>query len=456
MKYIKLIISTLVIALAFNIQPTTLFSSGFQGASNISSSGSTNIKTTSDKLDSNGRLRFSNFLGTGNDAPITIFDTKQIFDNLPLFWNDVEISGGSTTSVFNQDTASSTIGVAATTAGVRTRQTYMWHNYQPAKVQHIFQTGVLIASGGGTGIKVYAGQLNDENGVAFFYDEGTVKTMIRSNTSGSPVETTTVQSSWDDPMDGTGRSGKNIDFTKTQIFVISYGWLGVDTVIFSIKVDGETFVANTMNTTNSIAVPYMSSPNLPLRWLISNDGTGVASTAIHQCSTVISEGGSEHIGVLQHFSTGGTHVDCNTENQAYAIMGIRLKATNLGATIEIEDLMIATNTSSGHFDWFVVFNPTVTGTFVYGDRTNSSLQFALAAGAAPTVTFDDHNIITGGISISGSGSSKGGGTGKGIGNARKIGSSISGTVDTIVLCVKPIMGATNIDIEATMTTREIN
>ena len=411
-----------------------------------------------DLLDSHGHLQHSNFLGTGNDNPGTVFDTKQIFDNNPLFWDDAEVSGSGTSSTHSVDKASSTLAVSATTAGVRTRQTFMWHNYQPAKIQHIVMTGCLIGSvGGGTGITVYAGQLNDENGVAFFYDEGTVKTLIRTKTSGSVVNNTVSQSDWDDPMlDGTGRSHKTIDWTKDQVFIISYGWLGSDAVVFSTKIDGEVWVLHVIEGSNVASVPYMSTPNLPLRWSIENDGTGLASTTIQQCSTVISEGETKDIGVKQYLSTSGTHVDCATENIIYAIHGIRLKAANLGATIKLEDISIATDTASGHFEWFIVFNPTVTGTFVYGDRTNSSVQTASSAGAGATATFNEQDVITGGIVMAGGGAAKGGGGERGINNARRIGSDISGTVDTVVLCARPIFGASAIDIEATETYREIN
>ncbi len=408
-------------------------------------------------LDPKGRLRHSNFMGTGHDPPSTVFDTKQIFDNNPNFWEDKEVSGAATTSVHSVNKASSVLGVGATTAGVRTRQTYMWHNYQPAKVQHIIQTGTLIASGGGTGIKVYAGELNDENGVAFFYDEGTIKTLIRSKTSGSVVDTVESQLvDWDDPMNGTGRSEKDVDFTKGHVFGISYGWLGFDAVVFWIKVSGEIYVVNIMEGDNIANVPYMSTPNLPLRWSIENDGTGAVSTTIHQCSTVISEGGQQDIGELRYLSTSGTHVTCATQNTVYAIMGMKLKAANLGASIKMIDVELATNTANGNFEWFLVFNPVVTGTFVYVDRTNSSIQAAIASGAGPTVIFNDQDVITGGISLAGSGAVKIGQTEKGIENARRIGSDISGVPDTMVLCVRPIMGATNVDIEGTATRREIN
>ena len=407
-------------------------------------------------VDSSGRLRHTNFMGTGNDRPVTLFDTKQIFDNSPLFWDDQEVSGGSTTSVHSVDTASSVLGVGATTAGVRTRQSFMWINYQPAKITHIILTGILIKSGGGAGITVEAGQLNNDNGLAFFYDEGTVKTLIRTKTSGSVVNNTEDSTEWDDPLNGSGRSGITIDWTKKQIFGITYGWLGVDSVIFWVKVAGAVYVFNEIKHSNLIDVPYMSTPNLPLRWRIENDGNGAASTTDQECSTIISEGATDDFGVLQHISTAGTHVGLATENQAYAILGIRLKAANLGASIKLQDVSIATPTASGHFDWFFAFNPVVTGTFVYNDRTNSSVQAAIAAGTAPTVTFNDQDTFSGAIELAGSGAAKGGGGNKGIDNARLIGSNIAGTPDTVVLCCKPVMGASGIDIEASLGYKEIN
>jgi hypothetical protein len=428
---------------------------GSDGSQTGTTSSPVEVNNNQSLVDSKGRLRHSNFMGTGNDVPLTIFDTKQIFDSNPLFWDDQQVSG-TATSVHSVNEASSTLGVSLNTAGVRTRQSFMWHNYQPAKVQHIIQTGVLILTGGGTGITVYVIQGEDNNGLGFFYDEGVVKTLVRTKTSGSVVNNTESQANWDDPMDGTGRSGKTIDWTKEQIFGVSYGWLGVDAVVFWLKVDGEVYVVNIVENSNNMDVPYISSPNLPLRWRIENDGTGAASTTKHTCGTVITEGGTENFGNLQHASTSGTHVDLATENVIYPIIGIRLKAARLGASVLVETVTVATNTASGHFDWFLVFNPSVTGTFTYTDRASSSVQVAVASGAGPTATVSEQDIITGGIVIAGSGSAKGGGGDKGIANARRIGSSIAGTPDTVVLCVKPIMGASGIDIEASVDYREIN
>jgi len=54
-------------------------------------------------IDAFARLRVS--------APHTLFDSKQIHDNLPRRWDDQEVSGSGTTSTYNTNEASTTMGV---------------------------------------------------------------------------------------------------------------------------------------------------------------------------------------------------------------------------------------------------------------------------------------------------------------------------------------------------------
>ena len=56
--------------------------------------------------------------------------------------------------------------------------------------------------------------------------------MIRTYTSGIATEKRIPQSQWNvDKCDGTGVSGFNIDFTKTQLSFIDFQWLGVGRVL---------------------------------------------------------------------------------------------------------------------------------------------------------------------------------------------------------------------------------
>lgn len=372
--------------------------------------------------------------------PETLFDSKQIFDNLPLLFDDQEVSGGSTTSTHSTDTASTVMGVAATTAGNHTRQTFRAFNYQPGKSQLVFMTGNLGLSGGGSGIESGMGYIDDENGVSFVYKDGTIYFRKRSKITGSVVDTDVAQSAWNmDKMDGTGSSGKTLDIAKAQIFMVDFEWLAVGCISFCFVIDGEPIIAHQMVHANESTTAYTSTPNLPLRWWIENDGTGAASTMSHICGTVISEGGHNPRGIPQYHSTGGTHVDANTADLVYAVVGIRIKSAISGAAMELMLISLIAETNDD-FEWLIIHNPTVAGTFTYSDKTNSVMQTASGATA---------NTVTGGHVIDGGFSKQSGNIAVELKSSISLGKAIDGTQDTVVLCVRPL--SSNADFQGGMT-----
>jgi hypothetical protein len=403
-------------------------------------------------IDAFGRLRVSN--------PVTLFDSKNIFDdpdlaasveNQPLFYDNQETSGSGTSTAYDNDTASQSLSVSATTAGTRVRQTKMRFNYQPGKSQMILMTFTFAAQE--SGLTQKEGIFDDNNGL-FFIDSGTNYSFVRRTyTSGAAVDNTVNQSNWNiDTMDGNGTSGITLDFTKTQILFIDYEWLGVGRVRMGWVIDGVIYYAHEFKNANNLSVVYMSTPNLPLRSEISNDGTAGAATMTQICSSVISEGGSQDLGVQRYDSTGGTHVDCTTENTIYAILGIRLKSNYLGATVKILEAQIAEHVGSKYYEWMLILNPTVAGTFTYTDASYSAVQIAQGA-TANTVTSGIGIRISGGL---GSSAFRGGGEVRGgIADALRLGSLIDGTPDEIVLCVKPFGGTSALDIEGSLIWREL-
>ena len=379
--------------------------------------------------------------------PLTLFDSKQLHDAQPLFWDDQEVSGSGTGSSHDPDTAMTTISVSATTAGKRVRQTFMRFNYQPGKSQLIFMTGVVSTSGGGTGITRAMGVFDDNDGIFFRDNEGTVEACIRTSTSGSAVDNCVSQASWNlDKLDGSGLSGKTLDATKSQISVTDFEWLGVGRVRVGFVIDGEVIYVHEFNHANIDPLVYMSTPNLPLRYMIENDGTGAASSLGHICSTVISEGGQQNTGTLRYASTSGTHVDANAADTLYALIGMRLKTTHLDAVVDLVSASVV-NEQSQDFEWVICWNPTVAGTFTYSDATNSAVQVATGA-TANTVT--NCTGIDGGFVKSGNNA---GDVLAGLQNAKRLGAAIDGTRDTIVLAGRPL--GSNADLQASMTRREL-
>lgn len=395
-------------------------------------------------VDAFGRLRIS--------EPRTLFDSKQIFDNQPLFWDESLESGAGITSSHNVSEASTVITSTVSTAGVFTRQTFMRFNYQPGKSQQILITGILDRSGGGTGVERRIGMFDDDNGLFFEDDAGTIGVTRRTNVTGTPVDNTVTQANWNiDPMDGKGPSKVAIDWTKTQIFGIDFEWLGVGRVRMFLVIDGNVYPVHQFLNTNVLTKVYMSTPNLPLRYQMVTTAASPASTMECICSSVISEGGAQRTGVLRYVSTEGTHIDANTADTAYAILGIRLKTANLGAVILIERVSIV-NGANGDYEWFLALNPTLANAITFADQTNSSVQTGPGNAGNPS-----NSTVTGGTLLDGSfvkGSVSSGSIAETVQNAVYLGSTISGTPDEIYLCVRPL--AANADIDGSITWRELS
>jgi hypothetical protein len=389
--------------------------------------------------DAFGRIRVS--------EPFTLFDSKQLSDDGPLYWDTAEVSGSGTSNSHSTARASSALSVGAATAGKIVRQTKQRFNYQPGKSMLLLQTGVMVASGGGAGIVVEIGYGDENNGVFWKYDEGDLKVVIRSKVSGSVVDTEVLQADFNkDTLDGNGASGITLDVTKAQIFWCDLEWLGVGSVRFGVVINGQFIVAHQANHANVINSVYMSTPNLPIRHSIENTGAGAASSTEAICSTVISEGGLHANGILASASTSGTHLAASSADTLYAAIGIRLKSTHLSSFINLDKITLM-NKAAQDFEWSLWWNPTVADTFTYNGITNSACEVALG-GTANTVT-GGFRMLSGFVK---SGAQSGSIT-LDITNALRLGAAIDGTSDEIVLCVKPFSNSAQI--EAALNWREL-
>lgn len=400
-------------------------------------------------IDAFGRWRVSN--------PQTLFDSKNVFDddglasnveNQPLFYDNAETSGSGTSTAYRADEASQRISVGNTTAGTRVRQSLQRFNYQPGKSQLIFCTFNLIETV--ANITKRVGYFDGNNGIFLEADGTTINMVRRTKTSGSPVDNEVAQASWNiDPMDGTGPSGVTLDFTKTQILIIDFEWLGVGRVRTGFVVDGKIYYCHEFLNTNILTVVYMQTPNLPIRWEIANNGSGAASNLDCICASVISEGGFDDNGVVRYASTS-TAVAASAAGTTYAVLGIKLKSEYIGSTVELLSTSLMETAGSKDLEWSVKLNPDVADTFTYADETNSAVQIARGATA---------NEVTNGINLSGGFFNSGnanlaGNISSGVPSALGLGSQIDGTVNEIVLCVTPL-GVTNSVVYGSLTWREL-
>ena len=300
------------------------------------------------------------------------------------------------------------------------------------------------------GSKRQIGPFDDGNGLFFQDNAGVVEVVRRTSVTGSPVDNAVTQANWSlDKMDGSGPSRIKIDWTKTQQFAIDFEWLSSGRVRMGVRVRGKIRYVHEFLSANVLDKVYMSTPNLPLRYQLIAPASSTPVSMECICGTVISEGGVTNLGVSRYKSTAGTHVATTTQDTVYAVVGIRLKSTHLDAQIKMVSMSLVEHLGTKEFEWILMFNPTVAGTFTYTNETNSAVQTATGAVA---------NTVTGGTAIDGghgSSAQKGGETNADtLENALRLGAAIDGTVDEIVLCVRPIGGSTVVNIEGSLTWRE--
>lgn len=387
-------------------------------------------------------LNTNNATGTAFGAlrtaqPATLFDSKQVLDLGNTFWDDQEVSGTGTSSVYSQDTASTTLLVTNATAGKRLRQTFQRFNYQPGKGQRILMTAANILST--SGIEKGMGIGDDNNGLFFVHKDGEMYMRRVSSVTGTPVVADTPISAF------TLSDGTAIDFSTTFILDIDFEWLGVGRVRMAYSHGADVIYFYEEVFANNLAVVYMSTPNLPLRYWVENDGSGITSSLATICSSVQSEGGIEELGITRGASTGGTAITAALENTVYALGGIRVKTGWESAIVKLQSVVAQIQTASESAEYFLALNPTLSGALSYTGQYNSAVEFGVGNG---TQTVSGNYISWGyGFAESGAGNSGAAST-IGIGsNARYPGFAIDGTQDQIVLCWRPVGGSSGHAVE---------
>jgi hypothetical protein len=385
---------------------------------------------TGTHVDAFSRLRVS--------SPYTLFESKQLHDKLPTTWD--EVLSGSATSVHVSADAKTSMTVTALSSDFVIRQTKSFFNYQAGKSQLCLVTA--SAMGNQTGVTKRLGLFSDDgtnnnltpkNGI-FFSSNGTdFSWNIAKN---SVIEQTVNRTNWDDPMNGTGASGINLDFNKVQIFFIDFSWLGVGSVRVGFIIDEIMHTAHIFRHSNISTSVYMSTPNLPFRYDIQSDGTGggVMDTI---CSSIMSEGGQEKTGLIKSISRGANVFQTQNDTDIYPLITIRLQEGKEDISVTPTDVSVIL-TSNADFRWALVLNPTIAGTDAasFTPINNSAVEYDISR--------DNTNKLTGGEEIATGYVDKGQKTEiQSTINDEifKLGKFIDGTRDELVLAVQPVVGS---------------
>ena len=308
------------------------------------------INSDTTAYDAFGRQRVS--------EPFTLGDYKHLYAIDTNFIDSSSGAGSTVSFSSNQAAARLQTGIGSTAFCIH--QTKFYHHYQPGKSQLIFSS-----------FNFYAPQQNATKRTGYFDDRdgifleqvglstsdginagiGTYNWVIRTFTSGIATETRIPRSQWNkDKCDGTGASGFNIDFTKTQLAFIDFQWLGVGRVRCGFAHDGKLITAHEFYHSNNNPKVYISNPNLPVRCEIRNTGVGIGASFDQICSTVASEGGYVESGIDFAYTMTTTRTTPTPAGTEFPLVAIRLKNTFQGypnrISVRLNNLSIHCETNS--------------------------------------------------------------------------------------------------------------
>jgi hypothetical protein len=302
--------------------------------------------------DAFGRLRVS--------EPFTLFDSSHRFDDNNLWSTATAVSG---TATFDANEGLINLGVTAASGSEVIRETTKVFSYQPGKSLLVLNTFVM--NDAKTGLRQRVGYYGAANGYYLEQNDSAVSFVERSSVSGSLVNNPVAQANWNvDPMDGSGPSGITLDLRKAQILFMDLEWLGVGTVRIGFVIDGNFYVCHKFHHANLITSTYITTASLPLRYEITNTSDTASSSRLKQiCSTVLSEGGYQLVGLQQAIGTPVTTPrNLPVVGTFYPIVSIRLKTSpdRLDAIV-ISTAISVMATTAGNYNWQVIASGTTSG-----------------------------------------------------------------------------------------------
>ncbi len=325
-------------------------------------------------LDAFGRLRVSEIT--------SLLELKYFSDKLPEQVD--EVLGGSATSTFGGDNAAIEMTVSNTGDYV-IRQSLQRALYQPGKSQIcefsfsdfdldenvIKRVGYFSSTTAATYDSQFDGFFLESNGInnqVSFQIWRTGNLILSSTTS-----------DWDSSQ----INPVTIDWSRTQLAIMDFQWLGVGRVRFGLSLSGQTYIFKTHTGSNNLEDVYITSPNQPIRYEIRSSG---GTATFHQiCSQISSEGSSNNIGrkasavapisAATQFNTGGVK---------YPFIGLRAGLDYNEVQIEIDQISII-NSSNDKYLITVEINPTLSSTPSFVSGNTLDYEYALGNGT-PTVT----------------------------------------------------------------------
>lgn len=384
-------------------------------------------------IDAFGRLRVS--------QPYTLFDSTNRYEKNDKFSEAVANNG---TVTYNSNESSVNLNVTNVAGDSVIRESKRVFTYQPGKSLLVMNTFSMAEAN--TNLIQRVGYFGANNGVFLESSNNEVYLVLRSQVTGSVVETKVPQSEWnidhfdgtdDEYSSGTTAFASGLDITKSNIFWIQIEWLGVGDVTCGFVGAGKQISAHRFKHPNIDSdTTYMTTATLPVRYEISTVGnvTAPTSTLKQICTTVLSEGGYEKVSKLK--VARQTTAKSVTDTAFVPLVTIRLASDRLDSVILLKEFNILGITGGGtaNFEVILVKNGTLANTS-FDTSTFSNVDFDLSANTISggeifkSEFLTSTNQATAAINVD-----------EGYNFDLQLGRTLAGTSDTITLAVRTLGG----------------
>jgi len=271
---------------------------------------------------------------------IVFFNTFQ-FDKETDVWDEITTTGGS--AVHNDVRSEVVLTVDGAVAGSKVvRQTKTVQRYIPgrtAEASFAFRFTDTEA-----GIRKRIGMFDDQNGLFLEQMGDELAFVIRSNASGSVVDTRITQANWNqNKLDGTAVNGVTLDPTMRQIVIFEYEWYGAGMAELKFVIDDHPISVHKQFHGNRQELPWMGTPFVPFRCEIENVSATIGTHSLHQSSnSFMLEGATGLLGVAVSISSPITGTRLGVANSWYPVLSIRLQQDKLAGVVLPSTYQVAT------------------------------------------------------------------------------------------------------------------
>lgn len=318
----------------------------------------------------------------------------------PLYFNTSTVGSGSV--AFNANTASVRLSVSTGATDSIIYETKRQLRYIPGYSYQLIIAGVIGQAK--TNVRQRLGYFGTNDGIFLEQTSSNLSIVMRTSTSGSPVDTPVTQGNWNlDTLrnsDGTAKnpSGINLDTSKYNAYVIDYVWQGAGRVRIGVICNNKIIYVHQFLNSNINTAPYWRTPARPFRIELTNTGSVGSSTTLDiTCITALKESTADILAPYV-FSASNQVTKITVAATALPVLSIRPKLTFNGITNRVQIKVSDFDFLSVQDIAFIriLINATLTGASFTSVNANSAVEFDTSATAVSGGTSIYETYVVGG------------------------------------------------------------